>query len=143
VITIESRFFKNARTAYWTLMINYRPLDITPPVQQLPRKVRDQLRASLTDDQWTIFERLREWRHALANSRGIPPFIIFNDQHLIDLVKIRPASLHQMQRIKGIGTKSVAKYGEAVLRILGFTVEHKDAGSAPEDDPPAATEKKE
>ncbi len=65
------------------------------------------------------FEALRAWRLEEARSQSLPPYIIFADTVLRDIVAVRPTTLDEMSRIKGVGASKLERYGADVLRILG------------------------
>ena len=64
------------------------------------------------------FGALRAWRTEQARSQSVPPYIIFADSVLLDIVAVRPATLDEMGRIKGVGATKLERYGADVLRIL-------------------------
>jgi len=65
-----------------------------------------------------LFEGLRALRKRLAEQQGLPPFAIFHDATLIDLVKRRPASLEGLRGILGIGEIKLQRYGTLLLKCL-------------------------
>jgi len=65
------------------------------------------------------FAALRAWRLEQARSQSLPPYVIFADSVLRDIVAVRPTTLDEMSRIKGVGASKLERYGADVLRILG------------------------
>jgi ATP-dependent DNA helicase RecQ len=61
---------------------------------------------------------LRAKRLELARSRGVPPYIIFNDRTLREMAVEKPTTLESLARIPGIGERKLHRYGEAFLDIL-------------------------
>jgi very-short-patch-repair endonuclease len=49
----------------------------------------------------------------------VPPYVIFADRTLADLARERPATLDALTRIGGVGEVKLARYGAAVLGVLG------------------------
>jgi len=83
-----------------------------------------------------LFDELRIMRHDIAVEAGIPAYVVFTDESLRGLARIRPSSLEGMRDIRGIGEKKLADYGETFLnRIL----EHAQASNLPLDNWPAST----
>ncbi|MBW2603310.1 MAG: DNA helicase RecQ [Deltaproteobacteria bacterium] len=68
-----------------------------------------------------LWEKLRDLRLELANEQGIPPFIIFHDRTLRELVSHLPRSLEEMRGISGIGDRKLDLYGD---RFLDLIIEH-------------------
>ena len=57
-------------------------------------------------------------RRRLADEENKPPFMIFSDATLHDIVRIHPQSLEQLERVSGIGQYKLAKYGQFILETL-------------------------
>ena len=65
-----------------------------------------------------VFEALRAWRAETARAQAVPPYVIFHDTVLRDIAAIRPASLDELGRIKGVGASKLERYGVELLRLL-------------------------
>jgi ATP-dependent DNA helicase RecQ len=68
-----------------------------------------------------LWEALRAKRRELAESQGVPPYVIFHDSTLAQMVQRRPDSLEGMRLLDGVGKKKLERYGEAFLRVLVAT----------------------
>jgi ATP-dependent DNA helicase RecQ len=66
-----------------------------------------------------LFERLREWRREAAAKRGVPPFIIFQDNVLQHLSIVRPTRLETMRLVRGIGERRLEDHGPELIAIIG------------------------
>lgn len=69
------------------------------------------------DDQ-ALWDALRETRKALADEQGVPPYVIFHDATLMEMVNFRPATEDAMLRLSGIGQSKLEHYGEAFLKVI-------------------------
>ncbi len=65
-----------------------------------------------------LWEALREYRKELADQQSVPPFVIFHDATLREMVELRPTDLLAMGRINGVGRKKLERYGEEFLQII-------------------------
>lgn len=65
-----------------------------------------------------LFQQLRAWRTAQARQENVPPYVVFADETLRELVIHRPQSPQALLQIKGIGRTKVEKYAAQVLQIL-------------------------
>ena len=65
-----------------------------------------------------LFDQLRILRKSLADRDRVPPYIIFTDSTLRELVQYRPKDEAQMLAIKGIGEAKFRLYGKAFLELL-------------------------
>ncbi|MBT8768963.1 DNA helicase RecQ [Metapseudomonas boanensis] len=66
-------------------------------------------------EQW---EALRTLRRKLAEEHSVPPYVIFPDATLLEMLRSRPRSLSEMARVSGVGARKLERYGEAFLEVL-------------------------
>jgi len=62
-----------------------------------------------------LWDALRELRMELATEFGVPPYVIFHDSTLREMIKTRPNSRQQMGLISGVGQQKLDRYGERFL----------------------------
>ncbi len=73
-----------------------------------------------------LFERLRVVRRSIAESEGVPPFMVLSDATLMQLATYLPVSVQEIRYIAGFGEVKTERYGEKFAReIQDFTVEHQ------------------
>lgn len=65
-----------------------------------------------------LFEALKGWRRETAHANGVPPYVIFHDATLAEMVRAKPADLVGLGRVSGIGEAKLKKYGAEVLAVL-------------------------
>jgi ATP-dependent DNA helicase RecQ len=65
-----------------------------------------------------LFEALKSWRRELAAEQAVPPYVIFADRTLLDIASHRPRTADELAGLYGVGQGKIARYGEAVLRIV-------------------------
>jgi ATP-dependent DNA helicase RecQ len=66
----------------------------------------------------TLWEALRECRRELAETQGIPPYIIFHDRTLQLICEQRPRTMAEFASISGVGVRKCEKYAEAFLAVV-------------------------
>ncbi|WP_291726826.1 DNA helicase RecQ [Bernardetia sp.] len=59
-----------------------------------------------------LFEELRQLRKQIADSKGIPPYMVFGDATLKDMVDKAPTHLFQMRQVSGVGDQKLREYGQ-------------------------------
>jgi len=64
------------------------------------------------------FERLKEWRLAVARSSGVPAYVVFTDATLTAIAESGATSREQLAAICGVGPRKLELYGESVLAVL-------------------------
>jgi len=68
----------------------------------------------------SLFERLRALRKALADARGVPAYVVFNDRTLQEMAARGPRTRDELLAVHGVGQKKLDEYGAAFLaEILG------------------------
>lgn len=65
-----------------------------------------------------LFDEFRILRHDLAEQAGVPAYVIFTDETLRELARVRPSSLETMRSVKGIGEKKLADFGDTFLECI-------------------------
>jgi ATP-dependent DNA helicase RecQ len=76
------------------------------------------LAAGVTQGGGPLWEALRARRRELAEHQGVPPYVIFHDASLAEMVARRPRSLAEFATIPGVGEKKLERYGEAFLALI-------------------------
>ncbi|KAF1054221.1 MAG: ATP-dependent DNA helicase RecQ [Stenotrophomonas maltophilia] len=77
-----------------------------------------------------MWEALRTLRRKLAEEHSVPPYVIFPDATLLEMLRSQPRSLSDMAGVSGVGARKLERYGQAFLDVL------TDSPAAPP--PPAA-----
>jgi ATP-dependent DNA helicase RecQ len=62
-----------------------------------------------------LWEALRAMRTQLADKAGVPPYVIFHDATLQEMVSKRPKSPADMRYISGVGDQKIKRYGKMFL----------------------------
>ncbi|MEZ0481711.1 DNA helicase RecQ [Planococcus sp. SSTMD024] len=65
-----------------------------------------------------LFEELRTVRKKLADEAGVPPFVIFSDKSLQDMVARKPKDEEAFLEVNGVGANKLEKYGEYFLEAI-------------------------
>ncbi|MBU3991714.1 MAG: HRDC domain-containing protein, partial [Alphaproteobacteria bacterium] len=65
-----------------------------------------------------LFDALRALRRELAQSAGVPPYVVFHDSVLREMAATRPANLDELGRIGGVGARKLEAYGDAFIAVI-------------------------
>jgi ATP-dependent DNA helicase RecQ len=65
-----------------------------------------------------LWEALRSCRTAIARAQGVPPYVIFHDATLLDMLQQRPQTSAQMRLVSGVGDRKLELYGGAFLDVI-------------------------
>ena len=65
-----------------------------------------------------LFEKLKKHRSVLAQSEGVQPFMIFSNQTLEFMTRLKPRSVEAGLKIRGVGEKKARDYLPDFVRII-------------------------
>lgn len=65
-----------------------------------------------------VWEALRSLRRKLAEEHSVPPYVIFPDATLLEMLRSQPRNLAELGRVSGVGSRKLERYGEAFLTVL-------------------------
>ncbi len=88
------------------------------------KRGKNSVEAFATPEENSLWEKLREHRKELADQQGVPPFVIFHDSTLREMVISRPGNLLAMGQITGVGVKKLERYGDDFVGIITLSETH-------------------
>lgn len=65
-----------------------------------------------------VFTKLKNWRNEQTRAQGIPSYMILSQKAIAGLAHYLPASFDDLKKIKGIGKRTIEKYGDDILSII-------------------------
>ncbi|SDG53724.1 DNA helicase RecQ [Phytopseudomonas seleniipraecipitans] len=90
--------------------------DLKP--QQSAKASGSAARQLVRGDEREQWEALRALRKRLAEEHGVPPYVIFPDATLLEMLRSKPTTLADMARVSGVGARKLERYGDAFLEVL-------------------------
>lgn len=70
-----------------------------------------------TEDQ-PLWNALRSCRKRLAEEHGVPPYVIFHDATLREMLEFRPLTPEQLLSITGVGQSKLERFGDDFLEVI-------------------------
>ncbi|MCH8103961.1 MAG: DNA helicase RecQ [Proteobacteria bacterium] len=89
--------------------------EVSPVKQKLTSRSS---RPSLEVTDQTLFDALRALRKSLADDLGVPPYVIFHDKSLLEMIDALPTNLSEMADISGVGAQKLERFGQAFLTVI-------------------------
>ncbi|CBL45462.1 ATP-dependent DNA helicase [gamma proteobacterium HdN1] len=74
--------------------------------------------ANIAEADLPLWEALRGCRRKLAEQQKVPPYVIFHDSTLLNMLEQRPRTLTEMRELSGVGVTKLERYGDAFLEVL-------------------------
>ncbi|NND81138.1 MAG: DNA helicase RecQ [Gammaproteobacteria bacterium] len=72
----------------------------------------------VSDDDRALWEALKRCRSQLAEAQGVPPFHIFHDATLMEMIQYRPGDAGELLTLNGVGQVKLERYGQQFLSVL-------------------------
>jgi ATP-dependent DNA helicase RecQ len=65
-----------------------------------------------------LFELLRQRRKEIADEQGVPPFVVFSDNSLVEMAYYLPLTEEEMMKINGVGKHKMVHYGQQFIDVI-------------------------
>jgi len=137
ILSFREHFYRVDEVPHFTCILTYQVPAIAPETREPADRAacgnrrssasngkrparRDPL-AGLDERQLALFNTLREWRAGTAREEGVPPYVVFTNRQLVQIVRHTPKSPTALSNLDGIGPGKVKRYGREILaRLNGF-----------------------
>ena len=96
-----------------TIFVSEQGKDVLTGKVKVSRKISVATKQITKDD--PLFEQLRALRMELAQEAGVPPFVVFSDKTLQDMVSKMPLSEEAFLEVNGVGLAKLERYGDAFM----------------------------
>ena len=78
------------------------------------------------DQNNALWDALRDCRTQLAKEHNVPPYVIFHDASLMQMLEQKPQNHEALLAISGVGQAKLERYGDAFLSVIKT---HKNSSS--------------
>src|SRR6185503_1026620 len=94
--------------------------EVTPPEHTFDPEGywRMAIPAGLNRRQSAVLRELYLLREELAKERDCPPFKVFADKMLLDIAKVSPRNVNEIERIKGLPIAIAHRYAQELLQAI-------------------------
>lgn len=72
----------------------------------------------LEAEDFALWNALKAMRKTLADENEVPPYVIFHDATLMEMVMYRPLSHEQFRRLNGVGQRKLDLYGDQFIEVI-------------------------
>ena len=119
VESIVPTLISSPQDMHWSVFVVYSELeeDQFPLVEKM---LYDSGEALTPEEEHLLF-RLKQWREGVAQRENIPSYMIFHVSHLKTIVKMKPQSLEDFAKVKGLSRRKINKYAKDILRLCKET----------------------
>lgn len=109
----------------WRILKGEENVMLTVPVKTAETAALAPTKQSAETDNPVLFQELKQLRRQFADRDNVPPYIVFSDATLAELVTYLPLTPTDIAKISGFGDAKLAKYGEAFLdAVQTYCIRH-------------------
>lgn len=72
----------------------------------------------LEAEDYALWNDLKAARKRLSDEQDVPPYVIFHDATLMEMVMYRPQTAEQFRRLNGVGERKLDLYGAEFLEVI-------------------------
>ncbi len=119
VTQIEKHFVADAQHSFWSICVTY--VDSTGallPEDNAKRKKTIDYKEVLNEDDFSLYAQLRDLRKTIAERDGTPPYNVFTNEQLANIIRKTIVSKTDLLALEGIGQTRVDKYGELFIEKM-------------------------
>lgn len=73
-----------------------------------------------------LLKNLKDIRKKVATTKGVPPYIVFQEPSLEDMATKYPITMEELENIVGVGKNKAIKYGKPFIEYIAKYVEEND-----------------
>ena len=119
ILAVDRQFVTDGSRSIWAICVSFDEGSAAATTRPAAGK-RDKVdfKDVLSAPEFAVFARLRALRKEKADAEGVPPYAVFTNEQLAEMVQRRVASAAALREIAGIGEARIEKYGTAFLDIL-------------------------
>ncbi len=89
-----------------------------PKPERKHRGGRNRESVMFSGEEEILWQSLRTERKRLADEQGVPPYIIFGDVTLQEMVSRQPVNSQQFLELTGVGEKKLERYGDEFMDVI-------------------------
>ena len=86
-------------------------------------KSSPKIKTLVSEEDAPLLSGLKAKRRELAETAGVPAYIIFNDKTLVEMAQKRPINFDAMAQINGVGAKKLENFGNTFLEVINGEAE--------------------
>jgi len=107
-------------------------LELAQPRTKTVKTKRSKTDLNLSDDERRLLALLKNLRKQIADQeigkksglKGVPPYVVFNDASLVEMVQDQPQNEAEFLAINGVGQEKLKRYGQQFLQRITSFLEH-------------------
>jgi ATP-dependent DNA helicase RecQ len=112
---LAENYLYSTKDSFPVIKVTDKAMEVIKSGAKVYRKIPNISKSKVDDG---LFGKLRELRKSIADSLGIPPFVIFHDSTLKDMSLLLPQNYSELKQVSGVGETKCKRYGESFLNEI-------------------------
>jgi len=118
-VTVKTACLNTVKTGFTvSRYLEKRAMALIEPPPSRKRKEKTEREPSASVEHPVLFSRIKEWRNRRAGELDVPHYMILPQRTMSYLAADMPQTSETLGKIKGMGKKTIEKYGEELLEII-------------------------
>ena len=120
VLSVDRQLVDAGTSSFWTFCVDYVDGQLPSRGESSVASGRSDVdyRKELSESDFAVYAQLRELRKELAQADGVPPYQVFNNRQLAEMVQKKMRTEVDLRSLPGVGTARLEKYGDRFLTNL-------------------------
>lgn len=115
---VERQLIVDGAASLWAICVTWIDGEVPAAPADTAKRGRIDYREILAADEFALYDRLRSLRKQQAEAEGLPPFAVFTNEQLADMIRQRVTTPAGLAAIEGIGEARLSRYGTPFLALL-------------------------
>jgi superfamily II DNA helicase RecQ len=122
VLNISQQFVADGGNSFWSLCISISTSHSAALAPHNAHKTNKRnpidYRELLSPTDFAQYAALRSLRKTLSEQQAIPPYSIFTNEQLANIIRLDQPTKTNLNQIDGIGDKRIAQYADVFIKAL-------------------------
>ncbi len=126
IINVQREFVAEGANSFWSIVVEYMAKQPgSNGDRSASKKSRLDYKEILSEDDFAVFAKLRDWRKTKADEEAIPVYTIFTNEQLAQIAQSRIVEKANLQQIAGLGEARLKKYGDDIIGVISLELQNK------------------
>jgi superfamily II DNA helicase RecQ len=116
---IEKHLIADGADSFWSICVTWMDGEAAPSLANDNRnKAVVDYKNVLSPHDFSLYLELRNYRKALADQQGVPPYALFTNDQLAAMLQQPIKTKADLMKIPGVGQSRIDKYGDSFIQKL-------------------------
>lgn len=101
------------------VLFDGKEVSLTLPVDRSVKKSEKEVKKNKKFEfEQSLFNKLKALRKQIADSQGVPAFVVFSDKTLQEIASEKPLTMANFNKVSGVGDQKLKQYGKTFIELL-------------------------